>query len=204
MFKVEREHDLKGGKIMLERLKKSLFEAPVFKRGEYNYFIHPITDGVPEIKPDLVREVAGYIVRIADLEVDKIVTIEAMGIPICMALSLITDIPLVIIRKKKYGLPGEIEASQITGYSRSQLFLNGIKQGDRVVVVDDVVSTGGTLMATLSALKAAGAIVKDVVVVIQRGEGAEKLRRQGYSIKTIVKVDVNDKRVYQVSEAPLK
>jgi len=32
---------------MLERLKKSLFEAPVFKRGEYNYFIHPITDGVP-------------------------------------------------------------------------------------------------------------------------------------------------------------
>jgi adenine phosphoribosyltransferase len=135
------------------------------------------------------------------MEVDKIVTIEAMGIPICMALSLITDIPLVIIRKKKYGLPGEIEVSQITGYSTSQLFLNGIKQGDRVLVVDDVVSTAGTLMATLSALKAAGAIVKDVVVVIQRGEGAEKLRRQGHSIKTIVKVDVNDKRVYQVSEA---
>ena len=31
MFKVQREHDLKGDKIMLERLKKSLFEAPVFK-----------------------------------------------------------------------------------------------------------------------------------------------------------------------------
>lgn len=185
---------------MLERLKKSLFEAPVFRRGEYNYFIHPITDGVPEIKPDLIREVVGHIVRIADLEVDKIVTVEAMGIPICMALSLITDIPLVIIRKRKYGLPGEIEASQITGYSKSQLFLNGIKQGDRVIVVDDVVSTGGTLMATLGGLKAAGAIVKDVVVVIQRGEGAEKLRRQGYSIKTMVKVDVNDKRVYRVSE----
>ena len=37
---------------MLERLKKSLFEAPVFKWGEFNYFMHPITDGVPEIKPD--------------------------------------------------------------------------------------------------------------------------------------------------------
>src|SRR5512137_283043 len=134
---------------MLERLKKSLLEAPVFKRGEYNYFIHPITDGVPEIKPDLIREVAGYIVRIADLEVEKIVTIEAMGIPICMALSLITDIPLVIIRKKKYGLPGEIELSQVTGYSKSQLYLNGVKQGDKVIVVDDVVSTGGTLLATL-------------------------------------------------------
>jgi adenine phosphoribosyltransferase len=186
---------------LLERLKKSLYESPVFKRGDYNYFIHPITDGVPEIKPDLIREVVGYLVRIADLDVDKIVTIEAMGIPIGTVLSQITDIPLVIIRKKKYGLPGEIELSQVTGYSKSQLFLNGVKQDDRVIVVDDVVSTGGTLLATLGGLKAAGAQIKDVVVVIQRGEGAERLRRQGYSIKTMVKVDVNEKRVYQVSEA---
>jgi adenine phosphoribosyltransferase len=186
---------------LLERLKKSLYEAPVFKRGDYNYFIHPITDGVPEIKPDLIREVVSYLVRIADLDVDKIVTIEAMGIPIGIALSQITDIPLVIIRKRKYGLPGEVELSQVTGYSRSQLFLNGVKQGDRVIVVDDVISTGGTLLATLEGLKAAGAKVKDIVVAVQRGEGAERLRRQGYSIKTIVKVDVNDKRVYQVSES---
>lgn len=185
---------------MLQRLKKSLFDAPVFKRGEYNYFIHPITDGVPEIKADLIREVASHIVRIADLDVDKIVTVEAMGIPIGIALSLITDIPLVIIRKRKYGLPGEIEVSQITGYSKSQLFLNGIKEGDRVIVVDDVISTGSTMLAALGGLKTAGAQVKDVVLVIQRGEGAERLRRQGYNIKTIVKVDVNDKRVYQVSE----
>jgi adenine phosphoribosyltransferase len=191
----------RGGKILLERLKKSLLEAPVFKRGEYNYFIHPITDGVPEIKPDLIREVVCHIVRIANLDVDKIVTVEAMGIPIGIALSLITDIPLVIIRKRKYGLPGEVEVSQITGYSKSQLFLNGVREGDRVVVVDDVISTGGTLLATLGGLKAAGAIVKDLLVVVQRGDGAEKLRRQGYNIKTMVKVDVNEKRVYQVSEA---
>jgi len=42
---------------MLERLKKSLLEAPIFKRGSYNYFIHPITDGVPEVRPELIREV---------------------------------------------------------------------------------------------------------------------------------------------------
>ena len=66
---------------MLERLRRSLLEAPVFKRGEYDYFIHPITDGVPEIRPDLIREVTANIVRIANLDVDKIVTVEAMGIP---------------------------------------------------------------------------------------------------------------------------
>jgi len=185
---------------MLEKLKRSLLEAPVFKRGSYNYFIHPITDGVPEVKPDLIREVVSHIVRISDLDVDKIVTVEAMGIPIGIALSITCDIPLVIIRKRKYGLPGEIEVSQVTGYSKSQLFLNGISKGDRVIVVDDVVSTGGTLQATLESLKVAGAIVKDVVVVIKRGEGKDRLRAHGYNVKTMVEVEVDENRVTQVRE----
>jgi adenine phosphoribosyltransferase len=185
---------------MLDRLKKSLFSAPVYKRGDYNYFIHPITDGVPEIRPELIREVVGHIVRIADLDVDKIVTVEAMGIPIGIALSIITDIPLVIIRKRKYGLPGEIEVSQVTGYSKSQLFLNGIRKGDKVIIVDDVVSTGGTLLATLESLEFAGAIVRDAVVVIRRGDGADRLKAKGYNIKTMVEVKVDEKRVTQVIE----
>jgi adenine phosphoribosyltransferase len=186
---------------MLERLKKSLLEAPVFRRGEYNYFIHPITDGVPEVRPELIREVTGHIVRIADLDVDKIVTVEAMGIPIGTGLSIICDIPMVIVRKRKYGLPCEIEVSQVTGYSKSQLFLNGINRGDRVIVVDDVISTGGTLLAVLKSLKMAGAIVKDVVVVIRRGEGVEKLRDEGYFVKTMVDVDVDEMHVTRVAES---
>jgi len=186
---------------MLERLKNSLLEAPVFKRGSYNYFIHPITDGVPEVRPELIREVTANIVRIADLEVDKIVTVEAMGIPIGIGLSIITDIPLVIIRKRKYGLPGEIEISQKTGYSKSQLFLNGIKEGDRVIVVDDVISTGGTLLATLESLKIAGATVVDVVIVVQRGDGVERLKSEGYAVKTMVQVEVDERRVTKVMES---
>lgn len=185
---------------MLERLKRSLLDAPVFRRGDYNYFIHPITDGVPEVRPDLIREVASHIIRIADLDVDKIVTVEAMGIPIGIALSMASDIPLVIIRKRKYGLPGEIEVSQVTGYSKSQLFLNGIEKGDRVIVVDDVVSTGGTLLATLQSLEVAGAQVRDVVVVIKRGDGVLRLRDKGYDIKTMVELEVDEHRVTSVTE----
>lgn len=186
---------------MLERLKKSLLEAPVFKRGGYNYFIHPITDGVPEVRPELIREITVHMARIADLEVDKIVTVEAMGIPIGIGLSIICDIPLVIIRKRKYGLPGEIEVSQVTGYSKSQLFLNGINKGDRVIVVDDVISTGGTLLATLESLKVAGATIKDIVVVVQRGDGVSRLASKGYAVKTMVQVEVDEEKVTRVIES---
>ena len=180
---------------MLERLKRSLLEAPIYRRGDYNYFIHPITDGVPEVRPDLIREVVTHIIRTANLDIDKIVTIEAMGIHIGTALSLFTDIPLVIIRKRKYGLPGEIAVSQVTGYSKGELYLNGVSSGDRVIVVDDVISTGGTALATLAALKAAGAEVVDVVCVIERGTGADRLRREGYQIKTMLRVDADESGV---------
>jgi adenine phosphoribosyltransferase len=180
---------------MLERLKRSLLEAPIYKRGDYNYFIHPITDGVPEVRPDLIREVVTHIIRTANLDVDKIVTIEAMGIHIGTGLSLFTDIPLVIIRKRKYGLPGEIEVSQVTGYSKGQLYLNGVTSADRVIVVDDVISTGGTALATLGALEAAGAQVVDFVAVIARGAGAERLRSHGYAVKTMLRVDADESGV---------
>jgi adenine phosphoribosyltransferase len=173
-------------------LKESFEGARVIRRGGYRYFVHPVTDGVPELKPALLREIIEEIKCIADLNVDKIVAIEAMGIQIGTALSLDTDIPMVIVRKKSYGLPGEIEISQQTGYSKGTLYLNGVRHGDQVIVVDDVISTGGTLLATLHALKIAGASIVNTVAVIERGDGAQRLRNEGYNVKTIIKVDVND------------
>ena len=45
----------------LEMLKKSLKEAPIVKIIDYDYVIHPITDGIPEIKPELLGEVTFHL-----------------------------------------------------------------------------------------------------------------------------------------------
>jgi adenine phosphoribosyltransferase len=136
----------------LEILKKSLKEAPIVKKGEYRYVVHPITDGVPEIKTSLLNEVVCEMQRRIEKcgSIDKVVTMEAMGIPLATALSLNMDVPFTIIRKREYGLPDEISVEQVTGYSKSKLYINGLKKGDKIVIVDDVLSTGGTLRAVLS------------------------------------------------------
>lgn len=180
---------------MLDRLKESLLNAPVIKRGDYYYFIHPITDGVPELRSDLIREVSAYILKIANMDVDKIVTIEAMGIHIGTALSLLTDIPLVIIRKRRYDLPGEIVVNQSTGYSKDKLYINGIFKGDKVLIVDDVISTGGTMQATIKAIETVGAEIKDIVAVISRGRGTQKIKEMGHPLKVLVRVDVSEGNV---------
>ncbi|AFC99462.1 Adenine/guanine phosphoribosyltransferase and related PRPP-binding protein [Methanocella conradii HZ254] len=177
---------------MLKNLKETMKNAPIVRRGTYNYFIHPISDGVPLVRPELLREVIACIVKNANLEVDKIVTVEAMGLPLGAALSTMTDIPFIIIRKRKYELPGEIAVHQATGYSKGELYLNGINKGDRVLIVDDVISTGGTMKAVIQALEQAGAIIEDIVVVIERGEGRKVIEDMGYRVQTIIKIDVDE------------
>lgn len=174
---------------MLDRLVESLEKCPMVKRGEYNYFIHPITDGVPIVEPALLRDVCSAMVKVLDLNnVDKIVVVEAMGIHIGSVLSVMTDIPMTVMRKREYKLPGEVPVHQKTGYSKGELYLNGIKTGDRVVIIDDVVSTGGTMQALLAALEIAGAKVQDVCIVIQRGDPDI-----GRPYKSLVKIDVTDR-----------
>ncbi len=175
---------------MLDRLVESLETCPmVMREGGYNYFIHPITDGVPIVDPALLRDVGCAMLKLLDLNnVDKIVVVEAMGIHIGTALSTMTGIPMTVMRKRVYNLPCEVPVHQTTGYSRGELYLNGVYKGDRVVIIDDVVSTGGTMKALLKALEIAGAEIVDVCIAIQRGSPDI-----GRPYKSLVKIEVTDK-----------
>jgi len=185
----------------MDKLKESLLDAPVVEKEGYHYFVHPISDGVPMLRPELLREIVIRIIRKADLDnIDKIVAPEAMGIHISTAVSLMTDIPLVVVRKRGYGLEGEVALSKVTGYAESEMYINDIRDGDRVIVLDDVLSTGGTLSALLTALEDIGAEVVDTVAVIKKVGGENKLEATEYRSKTLINVDVVDGNVVIVDE----
>jgi adenine phosphoribosyltransferase len=78
---------------MLELLRKSLESAPIVKIGDYQYFINPLQGVAPPLQPDLLIDVARAIIKIADLNVDRIVTAEAMGIHISSLVSVFTGVP---------------------------------------------------------------------------------------------------------------
>ncbi len=182
----------------LELLKKSVFEAPVIKKGDYDYVIHPITDGLPYIKPDLLDEVSKEMEKLIKKcgKIDRIVTMEAMGIPLASALSLSMRIPFTIIRKRSYSLPDEVSVEQVTGYSKSKLYINGLKKGDKIVIVDDVLSTGGTIKAVLSVFRKMSVEVKGIFIAIDKGNVAEKIQDE-YDVKitALINIDVVDGKV---------
>jgi adenine phosphoribosyltransferase len=159
-------------------LRASLLQAPIIELKGYHYFVHPITDGIPRLDPALLTEVASALAqRLAD-QVDVLLTPEAMGIPIASAVSLRTGKPLTVARKRAYGLAGEIVSEQRTGYGASNLHIHGIGPGDRVAILDDVLSTGGTLRALVRACRAARAHVAQILLVVNKGVDLDAMRRE--------------------------
>jgi len=180
----------------LERFKKSLEASLIVKMGDYDYFVHPITDGIPRMDPSILAEIICELKKIGDFHCDVIVAPESMGIPIAVPLSLEMGIPYNIVRKKRFGLPGEVNISQVTSYSRTEMFINGISKGDRIMIVDSVLSSGGTLKALIKGLRKTGAKVVDVLVVVEKGNQKKLLEKElGIKIKTLVKIDVTDKKI---------
>ncbi len=178
------------------KLEESLKKAPIVKKGEYNYVVHPITDGIPYIEPELLEEVVERMLKIGNFNVDRIITAEAMGIPIASLLSVKTGIPFTIIRKRSYGLEGEISVEQVTGYSKSKLFINGIEPDSHVIFVDDVLSTGGTLVAVIQALRETGAHLREILIAVDKSENREALEAVvGVPIKVLCRIKAYEDHV---------
>lgn len=187
----------------MDQLRTSLKAAPVIWKGDYPYFIHPITDGVPRMHPDVLSAITELVVERVDWsEVDLLLGIEAMGLPLTAPLSMATGIPLVIARKRAYGLEGEVEIDQSTGYSKGAMYLNNLKQGERIAILDDVLSTGGTLEAVVEGVRRAKAEVTDIIAVVEKGGGLKRLQAKypNIRIQSLVRLEMDGDRVVLLDE----
>ena len=102
----------------MQRLSASLESAPIVWKDGYPYFVHPVTDGVPRLEGEVLSAIVHLIGERVDWGgVDLILGIEAMGLPLTAPLSVQHDRPLVVDRKRDYGLVGEVVVDHCTGYS---------------------------------------------------------------------------------------
>lgn len=156
-------------------LSESFLSSPVVDKEGYPYFVNPVSDGIPLMTRGLLEEVVEGLCSRIDMDCDAILAPEAMGIPLAACVTMRTGIPYTVIRKRRYGLPGEICLDQHTGYSESPMYVNGVRSGEKVVIVDDVISTGGTVRAIAEALRGAGVETVGVVSVYSKQKDVSAL-----------------------------
>lgn len=179
-------------------IRNSFANAPVLWKGDYPYFIHPLTDGVPRIDPEVLQSVVDLVFKMVNWEnIDVILGIEAMGLPICAPLSIKAKKPLVVARKRSYGLGDEVKISQETGYSKGEIYLNDLNQGERILVVDDVLSTGGTMRSIFDGVKKAGANLVHMITLVEKGEGMKELKFDypEIEIESIIKLEMDGEEI---------
>ncbi|MET8363070.1 orotate phosphoribosyltransferase [Micromonospora sp. NPDC005194] len=124
-----------------------------------------------EGQPDLLRDVAQAMVALLP-ECDVLAGMEMGGIPIATVMSQLTGLPTVFVRKqaKEYGTGKAAEGGPV--------------DGRRVVVIEDVVTTGGALLASCRQLRASGAVIETVVCAIDREQGGrENLAAEGLGLR---------------------
>lgn len=182
----------------MNQLRTSLQNAPVIWKGDYPYFIHPVTDGVPRMDPEVLKAIVELTTERVDWsQIDVLLGIEAMGLPLAAPLSMATGVPLVVARKRSYGLEGEVKIDQATGYSKGVMYLNDIKEGERVAILEDVLSTGGTLEAVIEGVHRAGAEVTEIVAVVEKGGGLKRLQdmHPDVRIQSLVRLEMDGAQV---------
>jgi uridine monophosphate synthetase len=119
----------------------------------------------------LARAAAVYVPLLREVKFDRIAGLPYAALPIATAVSLQTGWPMIYPRKeaKDYGTKAQIEGAHAPG--------------ERVVMIDDVVTTGGAKLEALEKLRGAGLVVEDLVVLVDRESGgAESLREMGVAL----------------------
>ena len=128
--------------------------------------------------PKLLEQIGkAYLPLLKDLKFDRIAGLPYAAIPIASAITLAGDYPMIYPRKevKTYGTKAEIEGD--------------FHEGETIVVIDDLATTGGSKFEAIEKLTGVGLVVKDVVVLVDRQSGAkESLAQAGYSMHAVLTI----------------
>ena len=167
----------------LSALADALLAAGCIKFGSFTLksgLVSPIYIDLRQIisDPKLLAEVgAAYLPLLGELKFDRIAGLPYAAIPIATAVSLQGGYPMIYPRKeiKEYGTKAEIEGEY--------------HAGETIAVIDDLATTGGSKFEAIQKLTAAGLVVKDVVVLVDRQSGAkEALAQAGYTMHAVLTI----------------
>ena len=160
-----------------------LKENGVFLEGDFtlssgkksNYYIN-MKKAITE--PEILSTISKLITQKIDLDdIDKVAGPALGAVPIATAVSLESKLPLLMIRKEK------------KGYGTSKLIEGELNEGDNVIVVEDVSTTGGSLLKAIRAINDNGGNVKRAFVVVDREEGAiETFEKECITLEPLISV----------------
>ena len=127
---------------------------------------------------------------VEEFKIDKIAAIESRGFVFASAVSYILDKPFILLRKKNK-LPAETHSVDFKleyGTATIEVHKDSIQENDSVLIIDDLIATGGTAEAAAKLVKISKGKVAGFIFVINLFDlgGCEKLIKSNYKVENLI------------------
>ena len=128
--------------------------------------------------------------RSKKFKIDKIAAIESRGFVFASAVSYILDKPFIMLRKKNK-LPAETYSTDFEleyGTATIEVHKDSIAENDSVLIIDDLIATGGTAEGAAKLVKMSGGKVAAFIFVINLFDlgGCDKLKKANYQVENLI------------------
>lgn len=191
--------------IAIKHLIEVYQSAVTVKSGVYRTTVNELSDQIPATRPETLRAAVMTLLELGPILGNKILTEEDKGALLAGLISVSVSKPLAMARWYSYPLPapGSIVVPLDMEYAKGQLLVNGIVPGDRLSIVDDTLSTGGTAISLIQAAQKVGASVVEMRVVIEKlgfGGRPRLAEEAGLDVKAVLGISINGEGKVIVSE----
>ncbi|WP_185877986.1 orotate phosphoribosyltransferase [Blattabacterium cuenoti] len=129
-------------------------------------------------KPKLLIELSHLLLELVPSnKFELICGVPYAALPIATALSLITNIPLIIKRKEN------------KGYGTKQMIEGIYKKGQNCLLIEDVITSGDSLLKTIVDIEKEGLIIKNIISILDREQGGiDNIKNVGYKIQSLFRI----------------
>lgn len=153
-----------------------------------------------QIDPNLMKAIAvEFVRRFADVNANKILTIEASGIAPAVMLGALLDLPVVYVKKKKPSTMKNILAAKVFSFTKQREYdvvvsRDFLTANDRVLFIDDFLAYGNAAMGIIDLVRQAGAQLVGMGVIIEKAfqKGREVIEREGVRVEALAIVESLD------------
>ena len=128
--------------------------------------------------------------RSKKIEFNKIAAVESRGFVFASAISYILKKPFIMLRKKNK-LPADVYSVDFEleyGTATIEVHKDSIDKGDRILIIDDLIATGGTAEAAAKLVSISGGAVAGFIFVINLFDlnGSDNLIKKGYTVENLI------------------
>ncbi len=167
--------------------------------------INELTDQVPAVRPTVLTSAISVLMGMHTIspEVSKVLSEEDKGAILAGLVSVHTFLPLAMARHNvPYDIPGALIVPLSMEYADATLMVNGLEKGDKLMIIDDTLASGGTMLALIRAARTLGCEIVDVRVVVEKlGYGGRaRLSNQGIEVRAGIGIEISEAGVVSVTE----